>query len=77
MDSVIEQLHTNVREHYCSKNKYPDGIIIHPNKYNALFEEARKLVTSCQLIIEPGGIRFRGIKLIRSVDVQENEIICF
>ena len=77
MDNVIEQLHNNVMEHYFSEYKYPTGIIIHPRKYVALFEEAQKLVTSCQLIIEPGGIRFRGIKLIRSVDVQENEIICF
>ena len=75
MDSVIEQLHINVSKHYFSECKYPAGIIIHPNKYVALFEEAQKL--SHPVTIEPGGIRFRGIKLIRSVDVQENEIICF
>lgn len=77
MNSVIEQLNNNVREHYFSEHNFPAGIIIHPNKYVALFEEAREIVSSYPLIIEPGGIRFRGIKLIRSVDVQENEIICF
>ena len=77
MDSVIEQLHTKVKSHYLFEYKYPDGIIIHPNKYVALFEEARKLVTSYPVTIDSGGIRFRGIKLIRYVDVEENEIICF
>ena len=77
MDNVIEQLHNNVMEHYFSEYKYPAGIIIHPNKYVALFEEAQKLGYYHPVTIEPGGIRFRGIKLIRYVDVEENEIICF
>jgi hypothetical protein len=60
--------------HSDRKGPLASHIIMHPNTYKLLKTECQSLVVA-QLVETPGGPRYRGLRIFRSLDIQEGAIL--
>lgn len=70
---TIDELYDFMRNYIISNNRRPTHLIVHPYQYNYFQEE---FLTLCYTHYDnEGRIHYGDVKIIRSYDIEENEIL--